>query len=342
MHVRNLLGVVATTTVSLGLAAGLLASPAGAADSRTVSGAATGDPDVYLTYVPCDDLFGGATAPQTRINLGPYAAPMGRRSLGLVPVGRGSAAGPYAKVDSLADIDASVSFAATGGAQGVSWILAVTRASPIGTAWRGRATVSVPAGSWQQLSAADLTYTWTLVHAATGAPLDDAGTATPAQFAAAHGDGAGLVVTGLGCDGRAFNLDGVHASGTSFDFEGVALGTAIAAGRQQVAAGDELELTGRVTDASGRLTGDALVLESRRPGGAWTSVGRPVLPDRDGVARVRVPVPETTEFRWHRPEGQYADEGWSDTVTVTVAEPAREQEPDHDGGGTPTESPAQG
>lgn len=351
MHKRNLLGVVAATTTSLVLPLGLAVGPAGAADSRTVSGAATGDPDVYLTYVPCDDLFGGATAPQTRINLGPYAAPLGRRSLGLVPVGRGTAAGPYARVDSLAGVDASVSVAATGGAEGVSWILAVTRTSPAGTAWRGRAVVSVPAGSWQQVSTADLTYTWTMVNAATGAPLDEAGTGTPRQFAAEHGDGAGLVVTGLGCDGRAFNLDAVRASGTTFDFEGVALGTAIAAGRQQARAGEEVELTGRVTDAAGRLTGGALVLESRRPGGVWAPVGRPVLPDRDGVARVRVPVAETTEFRWHRPEGQYADEGWSDPVTVTVAEPAQDQG-DNSGNptgnapgnapGGPTEAPTQG
>lgn len=339
MHVRNLLGVVAATTLSLGL----LAVPAGAADSRTVSGAATGDPDVYLTYVSCDDLFGVATAPKTRINLGPYAAPLGRRSLGLVPSGGGSAAGPHARIDSLAGLDASVSVAATNGAQGVSWILAVTRSSPVGTAWRGRAVVSVPAGSWHQVSAADLTYTWTMVHLATGAPLDHAGTGTPAEFAAGHGDGAGLVVTGLGCDGRAFNLDAVRASGTTFDFEGVALGTAIAAGRQQTRAGEEVELTGRVTDAAGRVTGDALVLEARGPGGTWAPVGKPVLPDRDGVARVRVPVAETTEFRWHRPEGQYADEGWSDAVTVTVTEPAQQQ---GDGGGNapgaPTEAPAQG
>ena len=33
------------------------------------------------------------------------------------------------------------------------------------------------------------------------------------------------------------------------------------------------------------------------------------------------PVAETTEFRWHRPESQYADEGWSEPITVTVPEP---------------------
>ncbi|NYE37987.1 hypothetical protein F4692_003132 [Nocardioides cavernae] len=331
---------MAATTMSLGL----LAGPAGAAGSRTVSGPATGDDDVYLTYVRCDDLFGSAVAPQSRINLGPYAAPLGRRSLGLVPAAGGSAAGPYATIESLADVDASVSVAATGGGRGVSWILAVTQASPVGTAWRGRATVSVPAGSWQQVSASELTYTWTLVDLATGAALDAAGTATPAAFAAEHGDGAGFVVTGLGCDGKAFNLDAVRSSGTTLDFEGVTLTSTIAAGRQQVAVGDEVEITGRVTDGAGRLTGDSLVLEQRVPGAGWSPVGRPVLAGRDGVARVSVPVAETTEFRWHRPEGQYADEGWSQTVTVTATQPAQPDQSNQSGqSGQPdqSEAPAQ-
>ena len=42
------------------------------------------------------------------------------------------------------------------------------------------------------------------------------------------------------------------------------------------------------------------------------------MSDPSGLARVDVPVTETTEFRWHRPQSQYADEGWSDPVTVTV------------------------
>ena len=83
---------------------------------------------------------------------------------------------------------------------------------------------------------------------------------------------------------------------------------------------EQVAVTGRVTDPGGRVTGDPLVLESRAPGGRWTSTGQAVLGDADGVARIDVPVTETTEFRWHRPESQYADEGWSDPVTVTVAE----------------------
>ncbi len=191
-----------------------------------------------------------------------------------------------------------------------------------GTAWQGRAPVSAAAGSWTTVSAAALSYDWTLVDLATLSPLprtEPATTATTAAFAAEHGDGAGFAITGFGCDGTPFNLDAIRASGSTFDFEGTSLTTSVALDRQAVDAGQQVTVTGRVTDPGGRVTGDPLVLESRAPGGAWAPVGQPVLGDAAGVARVDVPVTETTEFRWHRPESQYADEGWSEPVTVTVA-----------------------
>ena len=58
---------------------------------------------------------------------------------------------------------------------------------------------------------------------------------------------------------------------------------------------------------------------TRSPGGELTSTGETVLGGPGGVARIDVPVTETTEFRWHRPESQYADEGWSEPVTITVS-----------------------
>ncbi|WP_210651990.1 hypothetical protein [Nocardioides sp. SYSU D00065] len=305
--------------------AALGASPAQAQEARTVTGPATGDADVFLTYVSCDGLFDAGSAPQSRLNLGPYTAPLGRRSLGLVPSGSGTASGPYARFDSLAGVDSSLSVAATGGSQGVSLIMAVTPSNPPGTAWAGRASLSAPAGSWTQVSAASSTYDWSLVDLATRAPVARAGSATPAAFAAEHGDGEGFVVTGFGCDGQPFNLDAVRASGSTFDFEGIALSTVASVDRQQAAAGDQVTVTGKVSDAAGRVTGDPLVLESRAPGGAWAPVGGTVLADRDGLARAVVPVTRTTEFRWHRPESQYADQGWSEPVTVTVAEQAPAQ-----------------
>jgi hypothetical protein len=318
MRLRTTMAVVAlaTTLAALGTA------PAQAEASSTLSGPSTGDPDVFLTFVGCDDLFGAARAPQSRLNLGPYTAPLGRRSLGLVPPASGTASGPFARFDSLATFDASVSVASTAGSQGVSWVMSITPDNLPGTAWQGRAPLSAPAGSWTTVSAAALTYDWTLVDLATLSPLDAPKPATTAAFAAEHGDGAGFAVTGFGCDGTSFNLDAIRASGSTFDFEGTTLTTSAVADRQAVDAGQQVTVTGRVTDSSGRVTGDPLVLESRAPGGEWTSTGRTVLGDAAGVARIDVPVTETTEFRWHRPESQYADEGWSDPVTVTVEQPA--------------------
>jgi hypothetical protein len=319
MRVRTTLPAVAVATLTTMFTA-VLGAPAHA-ESRTLSGPTTGDPDTFLTYVGCDGVFGQGAAPQSRINLGPYSAPLGRRSLGIVPAGSGSASGPYSRFGSLTGLDASLSVAATGGSQGVSYVVAVTPDSPAGTAWAGRAAVSVPAGGWSQVSAASLTYDWTLVDLASRRAVSDAGSGTPAAFAAQHGDGPGFVVTGFGCDSRPFNLDAVRSGGSTFDFEGLSLTTTIGTAVKQVAAGGEVTLTGRVTDGNGRVTGDPLVLESRTGNGAWTPVGGPELAGADGLARVVVPLTETTEFRWHRPQSQYADEGWSDTVTVTVAEP---------------------
>ncbi|MBL0748028.1 hypothetical protein [Nocardioides baculatus] len=317
MRLRTTMALVASamTLAALG------AAPAEAAEgAQRLSGPATGDPDVFLTYVGCDALFGAAQPPQSRLNLGPYTAPMGRRSLGLVPAAPGTASGPFTRFASLAGLDTTVAVASTSGSQGVSYVMAITSDNLPGTAWRGRAALSAPAGSWTTVSTAATTYDWTLVELGTLAPLGSSETATTADFAARHGDGAGFAVTGFGCDGAPFNLDAVRGSGSTFDFEGTTLATGVAVDRRSVDAGQSVSLTGRVTDPSGRVTGDPLVLESRRPGGAWAPAGDLVLTGPNGLARVDVPVTETTEFRWHRPESQYADEGWSDPVTVTVAE----------------------
>ncbi len=316
MRVRSTLTVVAAATM---LSAWGMA-PAQADGVRTLTGPSTGDANVFLTYVGCTDLFAPATAPQSRLNLGPFVAPLGQRSLGLVPSGPGTASGPFARFDSLAGFDSSVSVASSSGTQGVSYVMSITPSNPIGSAWSGRAVLTAPAGSWTVVSAASLTYDWTLVDLATLAPLAQAGTATPSAFAAEHGDGEGFVVTGFGCDGHSFNIDAVSAGGSTFDFEGIALTTVASVDHPLVDSGDRVSISGRVTDGGGRVTGDPLVLETRRPGGGWTSTGASVLSDPTGVARVDVPVTETTEFRWHRPESQYADEGWSNPVTVTVAE----------------------
>ena len=311
-------GLVRVVTVALAVAGTSAAwvAPAHADEVRVLDGPATNDADVHLTYVSCEGFFAPATAPQSRLNLGPFTAPMGRRSLGLVPSGAGTATGPFARFDSLAGLDST--FAAAG-SSGVSYVWTVTADTPPGAAWTGRAVVAPAPGGWRQVASSSLSYDWTLVDLATRAPLDAGGSGTPADFAATHGDGSGFSVTGLGCDGTSFNIDAVSAGGVVYDFEGVALRTSIAATTHEVRGDGTIEIIGTVTDGSGRTTGDPLVLESRTPGGAWAPVGGTVLADATGIARAVAPVEQTTEFRWHRPESQYADEGWSEPMTVTVA-----------------------
>ena len=315
MRLRSTLMTVAAGA----LLCSLPMAPAHADGVQTLTGPVTGDASVYLTYVDCTDLFAPGTAPASRLNLGPFDAPLGRRSLGLVPGGPGSASGPVVFFDSLATADPSFSVASTGGSTGTSYVVVVTPDTPAGAVWLATTPLAVPSGGWTQVSAAQLAYDWTLVDLASHAALQTGGTATTGEFAATHGDGQGLVVSGFGCDGGAFNLDAVSGDGSTFDFEGVALATTVSVSTGQAVAGEPVTITGRVTDAHARTTGDPLVLESRTPGGTWRADGAPVLAGPDGLARVDVPVAETTEFRWHRPESQYADEGWSDAVTVTVA-----------------------
>lgn len=311
-------------TVALAIAASTAAwaVPAHADEVRTLTGPATHDSDVYLTYVGCESFFGPAAAPQSRLNLGPFSAPMGRRSLGLVPPGPGTATGPFTRFASLAAADTT--FSATG-SSGVSYVWTVTPDTPPGAAWTGRAVIAPAPPAWRQVAVSALSYDWTLVDLTTQVPLGAGERATPAQFVATHGDGGGFSVTGLGCDGASFNIDAVSAGGVVYDFEGITLRTSIASTTDTVRPDGTIEITGAVTDDSGRATGDPLVLESRTPGGAWAAVGGNVLGDANGVARVVAPVAETTEFRWHRPQSQYADEGWSETITVTVPEAPSEK-----------------
>jgi hypothetical protein len=310
------------------------AAPGWAGDTRTLAGASSGSSDMFVTYVGCSSFFGPSTAPRSRVNLGPLAAPAGRRSLGLIPQGAGTASGPYTTFTSLRALDASVAATAAAGTTGVSYVWTITPDTLPGTAWSGRADTAVPAGGWQDVRPADLTYTWSLVDLGTRQPVADGGRATPAEFAAAHGDGHGYVVTGLGCDGSAFNIDAVRSGGTTWDFEGITLSTAIGGGAASARPGDKVTITGTVRDATGRVTGDPLVLEARKPDGVWQPLGDPRLADPDGTTRLEVVVETTTEYRWHRPQSQYADEGWSDTVTVRVEEPpAPAAPPAPEGGG---------
>lgn len=324
-----------------GLLMGL--APAASADGSSVrSGPGSAADGMFLTYVGCDSFFGASSAPRTRVNLGPGAAPLGRRSFGLVPTAAGTASGPYVPFLSLASAGASVAVTASAGTSGTSYIWTSAPDAPAGHAWLGRATASVPAGGWHTVDTASLRYDWQLIDLVSGAATPG-GAATPAEFVAAHGDGAGYVVTGFGCDGHAFNVDAVRGAGQTWDFEGTTLQTAIAASAPQVQAGKDVVISGHVTDAVGRVTGDPVVLQARTPGqGEWRTVSDLTLVGPDGWSRASVTVTEDTEYRWFRPEGQYADEGTSATVVVrAVPAPAATPEPSAPAPATPQPSAPQ-
>ena len=141
-------------------------------------------------------------APRRR---GSTADPTSRRSVvrsfGLVPSGTGTASGPTISFLSLAALGAGVDVRAESGTTGASYIWVTALDAPAGYAWRGRAALTVSPATWQHVDTATLPHEWQLVDLTTGLTMAvEAG--TPAEFAARHGDGAGYVVTGFGCDGR--------------------------------------------------------------------------------------------------------------------------------------------
>lgn len=318
---QMLLAAAAVLTPGAVGAHGASAHGLGADGVSVLSGAGSPAEGMFVTYVGCDAFFGPAAAPLTRLNLGPGAAPMGRRSFGLVPPTAGTAAGPTVSFDALSSAGLAVAVHATAGTTGAAYIWTITADTPPGQAWLGRAGLAVAPGAWQRVEAATTSYDWQLVDLATAQPVGPVTPATPGDFVAAHGDGAGYAVTGFGCDGRAFNIDAVQGAGRTWDFEGTTLTTTLSLGADPVPAGREVVLTGTVTDPGGRVTGDPLQLQARPPGAAqWRDVGGLVLGDRDGVSRATVAPTATTEYRWLRPESEYADAGESAPATVTVVE----------------------
>jgi hypothetical protein len=290
----------------------------------TMTGPGSALDGMFLTYVACDAIGGPASPPSTRINRGPEAAPLGRRSFGLVPSAPGTASGPTISFLSLASLGAAVEVRSESGTTGASFIWVTSLDAPAGHAWRGRASLSVAPATWQRVDTATVPHEWQLVDLTTGLSVA-VETSTPADFVAVHGDGAGFVVTGFGCDGNAFNVDAVRGTGHVWDFEGLTLATSITTSAPQVASGEQVTVAGSVTDGRGRVTGDPLVLQSRVPGvGEWTDESPLTYMGPDGFSRATVTVTETREFRWLRPESEYADAGASEPVLVTVAAAAPE------------------
>lgn len=327
-------GTVATSFGAVAVVGALGVVPAHADGVEVLHGSGFPSPDTHLTYVGCESFQGPTTEPQLRINRGPGSAPMGTRSYGLVPSGTGTATGAVVRLESMGTGTSVVPVHAADGTTGVSWAWVRAGDAAGHQAWLGRAPLVVPAGRWHPVDAAALTYAWTLVDLLTGEAVQTAPPAHLPGFTAAHGDGAGYVVTGLGCDGNTFNVDALRGGDagdvTTYDLEGMALTTLVSVSAATVGAGDAVEVTAQVVDAGGRATGDLVILETRAPGGAWAPHGEPVASDPDGVARVTLRPETTAEYRWFRPESEYADGGWSESRTVTVVSrrPSRSGSPE--------------
>lgn len=289
-----------------------------AAPVTTMTRAGTALDGMYVSYVGCDAVDGPAVAPATRINLGPDVAPLGRRSFGLVPAGVGTASGPTISFLSLAGLGAGLDVRSEKGTSGASYIWVTALDAPAGFVWRGRAVLDVPPATWQHVDTAAVTYEWELIDPALGMAVA-VETSTPGVLAERHGDGAGFVMTGFGCDGHAFNIDAVTGNDRVWDFEGLSLDTSVEASTTEAFEGEQVDVTGSVTDDRGRVTGDPLILQSRSPGAdAWTDVSPLTYAGPDGSSRASIEVSETQELRWLRPESQYADAGSSEPVLVTV------------------------
>lgn len=310
--------------LSVGLAWPL--APVHADDTVVVPGTAFPTTGTSLTYFGCTDLFHADTrGPSVRVTRDP-AAPLGRRAAELQLPGAGTAAGSVSLVGSVSAATHAMAIRAAAGSSGVAYVWYRAAGMAPGEVWAGRADLSAAATGWQRLDAAAATYTWSRVVAATGAVSEQAGAATIDDFTAAHGDGPGYLMAGLGCDGAPFGLDaiqvGAPGSVTTYDLEGWSVSTSMAASRERVQPGQEAILSGASVDAGGRPMGSALVLEARQLGdAAFRAVTDPLTAAPDGRVTATVDPQVTTDYRWFFEDRSYADAHWSPTVRVVVEQP---------------------
>lgn len=311
----------------LGLPLSGVVLPAAHADETVVvPGTAFPSSSTYLTYFGCVDLFHADTrGPRVRVTRD-AAAPLGSRAAGLEVPGAGTAVGSVSLVDSVADATSSMAVRAAAGSSGVAYVWYVAPGLQPGEVWSGRADLTTAVDGWQEVDATATSYEWSRMEAATGAVREQAGAATIDAFAADHGDGPGYLLSGLGCDGRAFGIDalrvGAPGSVTTYDLEGWSVSTSISASNQQIRRGGDVTLSATSVDAASASMGAALVLEAR-PEGATTfrPVTDPVLAGPDGRVATTVTPEVTTDYRWFFAERAYADAHWSATTRVVVVQP---------------------
>ncbi len=333
---------VATSVVALA-ASLVLGSPASAADSYVVHGTTRLDDQTFLTYVPCAGFFAsGATVPGLRINRGPEAAPLGRRSFGLAMKGAGTAAGVVRHTTSLGLLgDVAMSVNPAQATKGVAYVWYVSPDLAAGQAWLGRADLAAARG-WQRVDVSAATFTWRVYDLASRRPLGEPARALLPDFVAGHGDGPGYVVAGFGCDGTSFNIDAVGYGPSTYDLEGFVATTSIEAERAVV--GQPVTVRGWSERATGQRLGDPLVLERLVPGTSkWEPVTGPIFAGPDAVVRATVEPDVPTYFRWRMADSEYADANVSEPVrvdSVVRVEPGGDPTPTPTPTPTPNSGPA--
>ncbi len=262
-----------------------------AADSGTSSCAASTSPsDTYLTYFGCDNLFqSGNQAPQVRIG-SKGAAPLGKRSFGLLVPGSGTASGPVHLTDSVAATTGQLLRPRRRGRLHRRRLRLVRHRRPRRGPGLGRARRPQRGRELdhRQLRPGDATpgSCWT------PPPATRSTTAAPAaspRFTRAHGDGPGYMLAGFGCDGGDFSIDalryGSPGAVTTYDLEGLTSTNAIIgkvngrvrASGVSVRSGTEVTLVGTADDGTGA---DGRADGARRPstaGGPFKNVGEPGL-----------------------------------------------------------------
>ena len=108
-------------------------------------------------------------------------------------------------------------------------------------------------------------------------------------------------------------------NGRVWDFEGLTLATSIVPSATELGTGEQVEVAGAVTDATGRVTGDPLVLQSRVPGAVdWTDVSPLTYSAPDGSSRATVTVEKTRSSAGCGPRASTPTAGASEPVLVTV------------------------
>ena len=324
-----------------------------------------------LGLVGCDNVYERvAESPQAMIGTGPGSAPAGERVLRYDLVG-GNALGPLSYVSSVAlTQSAGLTAYAEQGTTGVVWAGYQEPADRrTGRVWFGRAEVVVPAGRWTRIEATDLTYSWSKWDMYAQAPVVDqegdegadegaeetaeetVPDGTLADMVVRHrGDGAGFVMTGLGCDGNEFAIDALrlHTAGTAttYDIEGLETSVGMPSPPvRRAEAGQPVELRGTLADSTGApLSGVTMRLESRAVGATGWKLER-VVDVVDGAAVARVQPERATSYRWRFVDRPMAEGSVSAAVTIEAASGASESpsaspSPSPSGGADPTPSPS--